>query len=316
MIYRTLGNTGEKVSLLSYGTGGPSGFGARTGVDRAGRHRLIRRMLDMGVNLFDTAEGYGDSEEWLGNALEGTDRGSYLIATKWGPPGTWSGGERKQFTGLVDSFERSLRRLRTDYVDIMQFHGVAAATYDDVVDRYYPVLKGLQEQGKIRFIGATFQLRAEPRHETAVHALRSDPGLWDTIMLKYGFLNQWAAKKVFPLAIEHGIGVLNMAAVRVSLTRPQRSREVVARWKDEGLIGPDDLPDDGPFDWLIGGDVDSVISAGYKFGADHPAVSTVITGTSSIEHLEANAKSLEKPALPREHHERLVQLFGDSAEPD
>ena len=316
MIYRTLGRTGQKVSLLSYGSGGPSGFGARTGVDRAGRHRLIRRMLDLGVNLFDTAEAYGDSEEWLGDALQGTDRDSYLIATKWGPPGKSHSGETGSSTGLAESFERSLRRLRTDYVDIMQFHGVTIATYDAVVDRYYPVLKKLQEQGKIRFIGATFSLRFDSRHETAVHALRSDPGLWDTIMLKYGFLNQWAAKKVFPLAVEHGVGVLNMAAVRISLTRPQRSREVVARWKEEGLIGQDDLPDDGPFDWLIGGDVDSVISAGYKFGADHPAVSTVITGTSSIEHLEANARSLEKPALPRRHHERLVKLFGDSAEPD
>ena len=61
---------------------------------------------------------------------------------------------------------------------------------------------------------------------------------------------------------------------------------------------------------------DSVISAGYKFGADHPAVSTVITGTSSIEHPEANAGSLEKLGLPRDNHERLVRLFGDSAEPD
>ena len=316
MLYRTLGRTGQKVSLLSYGSGGPSQFGARTGVDRAGRHRLIRRMLDLGVNLFDTAEGYGNSEEWLGDALQGATRDSYLIATKWGPPGTFRVGDEDNFTGLAESFERSLRRLKTDYVDVMQFHGVNMTTYGAVVDRYYPILKGLQEQGKLRFIGATFQLKAEPRHETAVHALRSDPDLWDTIMLKYGFLNQWAAKEVFPLAIEHGVGVLNMAAVRISLTRPQRSREVVARWKEEGLIGPDYLPDDGPFDWLIGGDVDSVISAGYKFGADHPAVSTVITGTSSIEHLEANARSLEKPALPREHHERLVRLFGDSAEPD
>ena len=316
MIYRTLGRTGQKVSLLSYGTGGPSGFGARTGVDRSGRRRLIRRMLDLGVNLFDTAEGYGNSEEWLGDALQGAARDSYLIATKWGSPGADRSREEDTFTGLADSFERSLKRLRTDYIDIMQFHGVTATMYDDVVDRYYPILKGLQEQGKLRFIGITFMLRGEPRHETAVHALRSDPGHWDTIMLKYGFLNQWAAKEVFPLAIEHGVGVLNMAAVRISLTRPQRTREVVAQWKEDGLIAPDDLPDDGPFDWLIGGDVDSVISAGYKFGADHPAVSTVITGTSSIEHLEANARSLEKPSLPREHHERLVRLFGDSAEPD
>ncbi len=316
MIYRILGRTGQKVSFLSYGTGGPSGFGARTGIDRSGRRRLIRRALDLGVNLIDTAEGYGKSEEWLGDAVQGAPRDSYLIATKWGPPGGGRAYDEDTFTGLAASFERSLKRLRTDYIDIMQFHGVSLTTYRAVVDRYYPILKALQEQGKLRFIGVTFPLKAEPRHETAVLALRSDPGLWDTIMLKYGFLNQWAAKEVFPLAIEHGVGVLNMAAVRLSLTRPQRSREVVARWKEEGLIAPDDLPDDRPFDWLVGGDVDSVISAGYKFGACHPAVSTVITGTSNIEHLEANARALEKPALPPENHERLVRLFGDSAEPD
>ena len=83
---------------------------------------------------------------------------------------------KKTFTGLAESFERSLKRLRTDYIDIMQFHGVTMATYSAVVDRYYPTLKALQEQGKVRFIGATFQLKAEPRHETAVLALRNDPG--------------------------------------------------------------------------------------------------------------------------------------------
>ena len=96
-----LGRTGQKVSLLSYGTGGPSGFGARTGVDRSGRRRLIRRMLDLGVNLFDTAEGYGNSEEWLGDALQGAARDSYLIATKWSPPGTVSRFRRKRHVRRV-----------------------------------------------------------------------------------------------------------------------------------------------------------------------------------------------------------------------
>ncbi len=316
MLYRTLGRTGLEVSLLSYGTGGPSQFGARTGVDRAGRRRLVRRMLDLGVNFFDSAEAYGNSEEWLGDALEGVSRDDYYVATKWGPPVGGLTEGRDDLIGLAESTERSLRRLRTGHVDVMQFHGIGAAGHDVVVERYYPTLKALQEQGKVRFIGITFPLRSEPRHEGAVKALRESAGLWDTIMLKYGFLNQGAAKEVFPLAIEHNAGVINMAAVRLSLTRPGRPEQVVAKWKRDGLIAQDDLPDEGPFDWLIRGDVESVISAGYKFGADHPAVSTVLTGTSNIEHLEANARALETPSLPAEDHERLVRLFGDSAEPD
>ncbi len=316
MIYRTLGRTGLKVSLLGYGTGGPSQFGARAGVDRAGRQRIIRRALDLGVNLFDSAEGYGASEEWLGDALDGVTREMYFIATKWGPPLGERAGRRADLAGLAESVERSLRRLRTDYIDVMQFHGVAEADYDAVVDRFYPTMKSLQQQGKVRFIGITFPLKSEPRHEGAVKALREGPKLWDTIMLKYGFLNQRAAKEVFPMAIEHDVGVINMAAVRLSLTRPGRTDEVVARLKSEAVIPRGELPDEKPFDWLIRGDVDSVISAGYKFGANHPAVSTVLTGTSSIDHLEANAKALEKPALPAEDQERLVRLLGDSAEPD
>ena len=160
-------------------------------------------------------------------------------------------------------------------------------------------------------------MKAEPRHETAVLALSNDPGLWDTIMLKYGFLNQWAAKEVFPLAIEHGVGILNMAAVRLSLSRPQRSREVVARWKEEGLIAPDDLPDDGPFDWLYGrrrglGNLRRIqVRRGPPGGFDG--------NHGYVEHRASRGqRKVARKTCAAEpiHHERLVRLFEDSAEPD
>ena len=70
MEYRILGKTGEKVSLLSYGTGGPSQFGQKTGGTDKSRKRLIDIAINNGINLFDTAPGYTNSEELLGNALK------------------------------------------------------------------------------------------------------------------------------------------------------------------------------------------------------------------------------------------------------
>ena len=81
--YRTLGRTGLKVSLLGYGTGGASKFGATAGLDAAARNSLIRRALELGVNFFDTAAGYGESEEFLGESLSGVPRDSYVLCTKW-----------------------------------------------------------------------------------------------------------------------------------------------------------------------------------------------------------------------------------------
>ena len=74
MHYRTLGRTGLRVSVLSQGTGGPSMFGQKSGLGHAEQNRLIRGCLDLGINLFDTHEGYADSERILGRALKGVPR--------------------------------------------------------------------------------------------------------------------------------------------------------------------------------------------------------------------------------------------------
>ena len=64
-----------------------------------------------------------------------------------------------------------------------------------------------------------------------------------------------------------------------------------------------------PLGWLVKDEVDSIISAGYKFAADHPAVSTVITGTADVKHLQSNVNALTKPRLPFKHTEKLNNLF-------
>ena len=312
MKYCTLGKTGLKVSLAAFGTGGPSQFGQNKGLEQRQQTALVRRCLDLGVNLFDTHEGYGESEEILGEALRGVPRDSYHIVTKWSYHS--GGGVGRDAAAFADSVERSLRRLNTDYVDVMMIHGILAAEYDDVVERFMPTLERLQAQGKVRFKGFSTRYIADPAQEILPVALRAHPELWDVVMLKHGILNQIAAKEALPLAMEHGVGVLNMASVRIKLPVPALLEELIAEWKDKGYISRDSLPAQNPLGWLVHDDVNSVVSAAYKFAADHPAIHSVITGTSSVAHLEANIAALQKPRLSDEDAARLMGLFGDIAE--
>ena len=173
-----------------------------------------------------------------------------------------------------------------------------------------PVMERLKAEGKFRFNGFSTRFIVDPLQESPLLALTRDPGLWDTIMLKYGILNRRAADETLPLALESNVGILNMASVRIRLPDPRLLEDTIAEWKQKGYLAEDSLPAKDPLGWLVHDDVDSVISAAYKFGAANPAISTVITGTGSVDHLEANIAALEKPYLPPEDAPRLKDLFG------
>ena len=305
MRYRKLGNTGVDVSLLSYGTGGPSQFGQRTGLDDAGRAAIVSRALELGVNLFDTAEAYGAAESMLGRALNGHTRDSYLIATKWSHK--VAGGLVTDPGEIIRSLEQSLERLETDYVDIFQIHGVMPEDIDQVSENYIPAMQRLKEQGKTRFIGITEMITQDPKHTAMSISMERHPDVWDSVMLKYGIMNQWAAKNSLPLARSTSTGILNMAPVRLTLTRPEKLNERMTEWgESEG---------GNTLDWLSGGDPSELIRKGYQFAAEPEAVTTVISGTSRIAHLERNVAALEG-TLSDEESEKLIAAYGDSASID
>ena len=110
------------------------------------------------------------------------------------------------------------------------------------------------------------------------------------------------------------MGIINMAAVRIKLPDPVLLEELIADWKGRGLVPEDAVPNRDPLGWLVHDDVTSVVGAAYSFAADHPAVSTVLTGTSRIEHLEHNLAALERPHLPDADTRRIVELFSHIAE--
>lgn len=323
MQYRTLGRTGLSVSLAGFGTGGPSRMGQAAGLELAAMDALIHRALDLGVNFFDTAMAYGRSEELLGQTLADVPRDRYILATKASL--TRNSGEGGIVAAnadpdqaliaaeeLVARCEASLSRLGVTVIDVYQLHGVPVRLYPAVVDRLYPTLVKLRESGKIRFIGITETMGQDPGHLMLEQAVPS--GLWDTAMLKYGILNQSAERTVLPLCQQHGVGVLDMAPVRVKLTRPAELTAQLDDWRQRGLLPADALTGDNPLGWLVHDGVASPIDAGYRYAAEHPAVSTVLTGTGNIAHLEANIASILSPPLMRGDIQRLRQLFGHIVE--
>ncbi len=312
MIYRTLGRTGLHVSLASLGTGGPSRLGQGTHKSEAEAQRVIHRALDLGVNLFDTAASYGDSEAILGRALRDIARDRFHLATKFLPCPNITGPPIITPEQLVESCERSLRRLQVETIDVFQFHSVMPEMYRPVADRLYDTAKRLQREGKVRFLGITEYFFPDAAHRMLELALADD--LWDTIMVKYGIMNMSAEREVLPLARAHNVGVMNMSPVRVKLTRPGELEKVIRRWKAAGLIPADSLPDERPLDFLIRGAIDSLVSAGYKFGAGHEDIATVLIGTGSVAHLEQNIASILGPPLPKADSTRLRDLFGHLAE--
>lgn len=306
MEYRRLGRTGLEVSLVSLGTGGPSRFGQDRGTTPEAARRLVRHALDHGVNLFDTAQGYGDSETLLGQALDGVPRDDYLIATKC----TYRDGDERVIAAADVSLaiDRALSRLRVDVIDVMQIHGLMGEHYDEVITRHLPVVEAAQDAGKIRYIGVTERFTHDPAHDMLRRAIADDH--FDTLMVGYSLLHQGAERHVLPAAQAADIGVIIMIAVRRALSIPERLREVIADLVERGQLPSEAVPADDPLGWLVRGDVTSVVDAAYRFVREHAAVDTVLTGTSRPEHLDANVAALLRGTLPADDQRRLRNTFG------
>ena len=313
MQYRRFGRTGLQVSVMGLGSGGPSQLGQGSGVPEPDAHRVVRRALELGINLIDTAADYRESEAILGRALHGVPRDSYVLCTKFNPlrgraPNTTDDAFQKSEQDFYDSLERSLQRLQTDHVDLVELHGVFPAWYERNRDRFFPAMQRAQAQGKLRFIGVSETFAADDHHQTLTKALADD--CWDAMMVGYNLLTPMPEERVLPEAQRRDVGILVMCAVRRAIARPEKLAALIAELKARGDLPADVLPDERPLDWLVHGDATSVSDAAYKFAAGHPGVSCVLTGTANVAHLEQNVRAVLGAPLPAEDRQRLVSLFG------
>jgi aryl-alcohol dehydrogenase-like predicted oxidoreductase len=210
MEYRSLGASGLRVPVLSFGTGTFGGQGplfsawGRSGIDEA--RRLVDICLDAGVNLFDSADVYsnGASEEILGAAIKGR-RDKVLISTKMSlPMGDGPLDAGSSLHRLLGSVEAALRRLGTDYIDLLQLHAFDAFT---PIEEVLSTLDGLVRAGKLRYVGVS--------NFSGWHLMKSlamaDRHGWPRYVahqVYYSLLGRDYEWELMPLALDQGVGAL------------------------------------------------------------------------------------------------------------
>lgn len=307
MNYLTLGRTGLKVSEMGIGAGGPSRLGQRDNMrSRAESIDLLLRAFDAGVNFVDTAEAY-DTEDIVGAAVAQRNRAGIVISTK-----KRLRQENISPDQLRAGLQDSLRRLRSDYVDIYHLHGLRREQYEYYLQEIVPTLQDLRREGKIRFIGVTESWSSDLQHRMLQRALEDD--VWDVIMVGFNLLNQTARQSVLPAAIEKNIGVLIMFAVRRALSRPDKLAATLQALIDSGELEPEAIDLKNPLGFLLeDGAAVSIPDAAYRFCRAEAGAQVILSGTGNPLHLDENLASFARAPLPPEHLARLRQIFRNCA---
>ncbi|HZH76973.1 MAG TPA: aldo/keto reductase [Archangium sp.] len=282
MIRRPLGSTGLEVSVLGFGAG-PVGD---PGLSEAEAEALLNGVLDAGINLLDTAPSYGQSEERIGRALQGRRR-DFVLSTKcgYGVPGV------EDWTGpcITQGIDLALRRLRTDYLDLVHFHSCPVEVLErpGVVD----ALRQAVAQGKVRV--AAYSGESGPL-SWALHS-----GAFGSVQTSVNVFDQRVLDWALPLAAEKGIGViakrpLGNAPWRYS-ERPD-APDVATYWDRMRTMGLDT----GGLDWS---------ELALRFAAFAPGVASCIVGTTRLENLQRNVHALEQGPLPADLVDRIRGAF-------
>ena len=315
MQYRPLGKTGLNVSEISFG-GWAIGGGWGGGDDEAAELAL-RVALDAGINLIDTAAGYGDghSERLIAGVLADADAEVYL-ATKIPPaPGPWppspydSHADRYPRNYLRENLEQRLRLLNVETIDLLQLHTWTAAWNDDPEPLL--TLQKLREEGKLRFIGVS----TPEQDQGCVIDLMRD-GLVDTVQIIFNLFHQEPAAQILPVATQTKTGVL----VRVSLDEGVltgkyaadhrfaeddfRSKYFAGDRMARAVARVEAIREDLKAAKLQ--ETYSLADLAIRFALDAaPGVSSVITGIRSEEQARNNAAVSALPPLPETLLKRL-----------
>jgi aryl-alcohol dehydrogenase-like predicted oxidoreductase len=284
---RRLGTDGPEVSVVGLGC---NNFGGR--VDLEGTRTVVEAALDAGVTLFDTADIYGNkggSESFLGESLDGRREG-VVLATKFGGDmgdGTTARGSRDYVHKACDA---SLQRLRTDYIDLYQYH-----TPDKVTPlaETFGALDELVRAGKVRHVGHS-NLSAEQVEE--VDALAREHG-WSrpvSAQNRYSLLHRGPEQDLLPLCARLGLGVLPYFPLASGLLTGKYRRDV-ARPQGTRLTDRDEVFTEETFDRLEAleafaqeRDV-SLLEVAIGGLLAEPAVGSVISGATKPEQVRANA---------------------------
>jgi aryl-alcohol dehydrogenase-like predicted oxidoreductase len=301
MQYRKLGKTNLQVSDIGFGAwgiGGKQWLGGRDDESLA----ALRRAIELGVNLIDTALAYGEghSEQLVGQVVRQSGADKVYIATKVPPknriwPAKGSLDEVFPYDYIVQCADESLRNLKLDTIDLLQLHVWSAGWTPR--DEWRRAFEDLRRSGKIRFAGVS----ATEHDPDSVLGI-CETGLIDAVQVIYNIFDQTPERALLPLAQKLDIGILARVPLdegslsghftedirfpegdfRDWYFRGSRRREVVQRLEPlQRDLGAASLPD-----------------TALRFCLSHPAVSTVIPGMRSRKHVESNTALSDQGPLP------------------
>lgn len=285
---RTLGNTGLEVAILGYGSV-PIG---RAGFPEADASRLVEGLLDLGVDLFDTAAAYDHAEEVLGRCLAGR-RDEVVLVTKTGVDTDYADAwSPRDIDRLV---ARSLERLRVDHVDVLLLHTCTR----EVLERGEVVsaLEAWKQRGATRFIGYSGD------GEDLAWAIES--ARFDVVEASYSILDQ-ANRSLIASAAQHGLGVLlkrplaNAIPGRSSAPADDYAAQYWPRWQALRLQ-PADV-EERP--WM---------EAAVRFAAYATGATCALVGSSSLSHMRAHADALARGPFSPETVAQLETHFDATA---
>ncbi|WP_428646465.1 aldo/keto reductase [Roseibium sp.] len=311
MEYRYLGNSGLKVSVLTMGT---FTFGGRGDFAMVGNHgvsearRLVDLCIDNGVNLFDTSNMYslGRSEEILGEVLEGR-RDNVLISSKARMRiGDGPNDEGVSRHHLIRECERSLKRLKTDYIDIYYMHEWDGRT---PLEEMLAALDTLVTQGKVRYVGCSNYSGWHVMKSLAI-ADRDRRPRFVTQQIHYTLEAREAEYELLPISVDQGLGVLVWSPLAAGLLSgkhrrgqetPEGSRQF-AGWSEPPIRDEEKL-------WRI---VDALVEIGAERGVsaaqialawllERPGVSSLVVGGRNEAQFRDNFAAVELKLTDQEH---------------
>jgi len=287
---RLLGKTGMNASVLGYGA---SEIGYR-GVPADVVERMLNGALDAGLNVIDTAECYIDSEEKIGNAVAGR-RNEYLLFTKCGHD---KAGDHWNPAKMAATIDRSLKRLKTDHVDLLQLHTCSEAQLrqGDVID----VVRRARDAGKTRFIGYSGD------GQTAAYAVES--GAFDTLQISVSIADQEAIELAIPAAKAKGMGVIAKRPLANAIWKSTSEPDPYYQRYWERFQQLD-------YDFLKG-DIQQAISIALRFTLSIEGVHTAIVGTTQPDRWSQNAQLLQAGPLDRNQFEAIRVRWKSVAQAD
>jgi aryl-alcohol dehydrogenase-like predicted oxidoreductase len=275
VVTRPIPRTGEPLPVVGLGT---NRFGVETAELKAPLRDVLRRMVELGGRVVDTAPAYGRSEEVLGELIAETGlRERLFLATKI----TAADGDLAAAKAMLAA---SRARLRTERFDLLQVHSLRG------VDVLLPLLRDERAAGRIRYLGVTTS--ADEQYQPLLDVMAREQ--LDFVQVDYSLGNRGAAERILPLARERGIGVL--------VNLPLGGRRASLLPKLAGRPLPDFAAEFDATTWP------QVL---LKYVLGHPAVTVVIPGSTRIAHLEDNQRAA-RGRLPTAEHRRRLEAWWDS----